>query len=133
MLSWSMSYEVGNERIDSQHQMLFRILDDAVEDLLSEKLDVAATLELLRLYARMHFAYEEDVMRRNACPVEETNRREHAAFLGRLEEFDRRFRVAPGEMATVKEFFLWMLSWLKEHVRGVDGELKTVLLNRGGA
>jgi hemerythrin len=120
-LSWEPSLALGNEVVDQQHQMLFsharHFLDlvqrGQVEDGGRE------TLAFISDYARLHFSFEEDLMRASGYPALAEHLREHELFALRLEALAREVAAAPGPEPLLR-LARFLATWLREHVAGSD-------------
>lgn len=64
LLSWSNQYLIGDARIDSEHEELFRLLNDFHSRWAEaqDRQDIARILNNLVIYAEMHFRHEEKIM-----------------------------------------------------------------------
>ncbi len=132
MFQWSKEYEVGEDRIDRQHQTLFRTVGDFIEDLYRDRFDPQLAVNILGMYARMHFWYEEECMTRLGCPAADRNRSEHEAFMAALREKEREIKASRGQdQKLVSQNLLeWIVEWLKRHVTGTDQQLGKYLPSR---
>jgi hemerythrin-like metal-binding protein len=126
-VGWSDDLSTGNERVDSQHRMLFQMLDDCIDDLCNRQFDFMLTLKALREYAEMHFNYEEDCLSRTSCPERHqcVNKAAHDQFRTALDEFQARYeamrRVGRGRLT--REIVQWIQHWLRDHIGGIDRAL----------
>ena len=105
---------------DSQHQVLFDILDR----ILDPEAD-AQLIQSLRDYTETHFTLKEEYMRRLAYPDLEAHIRAHDRLRQEIDEVlassehDAQFRDIIGTFLT---------EWLTRHVFGVDKKLESFLL-----
>ena len=106
---------------DTQHQMLFTLLDEIAEEESS-----LAVLHQLKYYAESHFALEEKYMRLLEYPgysehYEAHNkfREELAVMLDNPEAHDHSSRQLISTFLT---------EWLKRHVFGIDKKLEDFIL-----
>lgn len=83
-VQWDPRFSVGNEVIDNQHRIILAqisvladCLDRGSDDGESEFMKVFDELKLL---AREHFATEEALLARNACPQLDAHRNEQEEF-----------------------------------------------------
>ena len=122
-IAWTDDLAIGIPQIDEQHRELYRTVDQLHELMRHHRLDgVPAILEALQRYALEHFAAEELEMRRSAYPGRAAHEALHKAF---VDEFLRhKALLAAGISASaVVHLSSWLGGWLREHVRGADGEL----------
>ncbi|MCB9916468.1 MAG: hemerythrin family protein [Planctomycetes bacterium] len=127
-MKWTPDYATGIERIDSQHKMIFQMLEDyqiTLEAGEGERI-FGVFLDSLDLYCKGHFGYEERCMAERQCPQAEQNLAAHAAFNEQLAGFRERFRregYSPAEAARLVET---VAGWLSGHICAVDVHLRDV-------
>ena len=122
-IAWTEDLATGIHQIDEQHRELYRTVDALHELMRHNHLDqVPSILEALQKYALEHFAAEELEMRRTAYPGIAAHEALHKAF---VDEFLRhKALLAAGiSVSAVVQLSSWLGTWLREHVRGADGEL----------
>ena len=78
------------EKIDEEHKKLFQLINEASE--LVNKTDSVLSLALkvideLKDYANTHFAHEETYMERIGDPELPRQKKEHAEFVKRVDDF----------------------------------------------
>ena len=119
-LEWHPSLSLGDETLDSQHQVLFRsarkFLDAAAEGASPE--DVEKLLRFLEDYAEVHFRFEESLMRAHAYPGLDAHAWEHEQFIRRLRAEKSGARA--GTPQAVRALAELVRSWLARHVGGSD-------------
>jgi hemerythrin-like metal-binding protein/PAS domain S-box-containing protein len=122
---WNNSYSVGIGEVDSQHQVLVRLIND-LDAAVTHGTEEAVLLRLLGelvAYAQYHFTTEEQMML--AAGVETGHCRRHklehdnfAHSVGsRLEQID------PGNSAATHELLDFLVKWLIGHIMLVDKEM----------
>jgi hemerythrin len=105
---------------DTQHQMLFEILD-----LIREPGADPDVLEKLRDYTENHFALEETYMEALDYP----NRAEHIASHDRFRtEIDQLLGAGEPDPVFMDVVATFLTEWLKSHVFGVDKELEAFIV-----
>jgi hemerythrin len=114
---------LGDERLDSQHELLFGIAAGLQEALNNEGGDasVGDYLERLLAYMAFHFATEDRLMSDSDYPEADTHRREHAAALTTARRLDRAFRSGR-KIAAVKTL-AFIEKWAAEHIPRADRAL----------
>jgi len=132
-ISWSPRFCVGDEAIDHQHEILFRLADAFIRSIgVSERQRCA---DQLYDYSRNHFAYEEALMRRVGFPGLEDHVQAHKQLLERLETLSHRISNDSLDQMELQAFLqqLTVLHFRKEdaklvHYLGYDetrkGELE---------
>ncbi|WP_051559870.1 hemerythrin family protein [Marinobacterium jannaschii] len=107
---------------DTQHQELFRLIDQIRED----NVDIGV-FRKLHNYAEFHFALEEAYMEQMEYPGREAHvaahnkfRKELATMLEEHHEYDEELRHS---------LSLFLSEWLKRHVLGIDKKLESFILD----
>ena len=125
-MKWSDAYSTGIERIDQQHQLLFKTADDfraALQDQAGEA-SYAMLLSFLDGYTRAHFGFEEGCMEQYHCPVAQKNKDAHAQFTEVLAGFRQRYAANGFDRAEAHELVDTIDRWLADHICHVDAHLK---------
>ncbi|OHC64556.1 MAG: hypothetical protein A2045_06180 [Rhodocyclales bacterium GWA2_65_20] len=120
---WRNIFSVGHEDIDRQHQQLFAIANE-LYDAVRERSDVSAeslenALKKLCAYTRQHFEEEERLLQAARYPDFDRHKKSHDLLLGKVEEFEARFRSGEAEIATELLPFL-VGEWLSHHIAFED-------------
>lgn len=112
---WKDSFNIGVERIDEQHRILFEVMNRLYVSMASGEPEplVVNALNDLRFYAGQHFHDEEGILARAGFPAIETQRAQHGFFTAQLEAFDVRKPTARDALTFLKDWFL-------QHVLGTD-------------
>lgn len=117
LTTWDASYSVGNTLLDSQHRKLLtlcdalrecaatsgRLSDERFHDILNE----------LAVYAREHFASEEEILERCAYPLLEQQREDHLRYEERVTEALSAATFGKLEKAELLEF---ISGWWLHHI-----------------
>lgn len=121
VLTWQDALSVGVEFIDSQHKYLINLINRI--HLATEQLDtkeIVETLLNMNAYAEIHFAEEEELMRRYGYPGLEAHIRLHQSFIQQAEAFLNDLEAAP--LAITSEVSRYLMDWLVQHIQKVDFE-----------
>jgi len=128
---WSPALSVGLETVDRQHRMLIGYINE-----LSDGVDkgrsgssLQKTLERLRNYTRVHFAYEEAMFKVYRYEEADDHGYAHHAFVRMIEDCERRH--ANGEQNVGAELLNYLKHWLSEHILIEDRGYAKVLIERG--
>ena len=122
MLKWDENiYGVGVPELDSQHQKLFKLINDMMErfqqgerhDALSE-----AAVELVG-YSNEHFAYEEKFMESIGFPYLDSHKRQHAGCKKKIREY--LLRLKSGKPVSYFEILAFLQEWVENHIAQDDG------------
>ena len=109
---------------DTQHQMLFRLLDEVGHTGRAE-----AVLHRLKFYAESHFGLEETYMELLDYPKREEHIRAHDRFRDELKTMIN--TPESRDIATRQIISTFLTEWLKRHIFGIDKELEAFLLENG--
>ena len=114
---WRLSFLLGIDEIDGQHNRLFDFMDALDEAIANGApwLVLHDILEQLQHWTEVHFSVEEALMGILGYPELESHRRAHRTFSGDLN--DRRSRVLNNELAD--DTAEWLRAWLRDHI-GID-------------
>lgn len=115
--SWNASYSVGHMLLDSQHRKLLTLCDalcqcaatagpqsdERFHDILNE----------LAVYAREHFAAEEEILERCAYPLLEQQRQDHIRYEERVTDVLSAATFGKLEKTELLEF---ISGWWSQHI-----------------
>jgi len=107
---------------DTQHQMLFKLIDEIKQEPFNPNV-----FEQLNLYAEHHFSLEEAYMVQLNYPRREAHITAHNRFREELAQLDSQ----PGTLspAVRQSLSLFLEEWLKRHIFGIDKDLEQFLLD----
>jgi len=121
-LQWNSKYEIGHERIDSEHRVflsLIRAVSEQCEQPVSAQWLDRLLFEV-RKYADFHFYSEETIMISVDYPDYELHKKEHSMLLATLDSKLHDFRV--GEIG-LPEIVQFMFEWFALHTTHQDKKL----------
>ena len=124
-ISWRQDYSIGVNKIDEQHQELFRIfntLGDALWDGKGKDV-IGETLTFLTKYTVEHFETEEKYMKETSYPAFDEHKKAHNDFVQEVKQFVHQFDTQDLAMSNTIGIFSRLGDWTREHVRGLDQEL----------
>ncbi len=113
-MEWKDEYSMGILEIDNQHRLLLRsisVIEESIRLNQGWSNTHYAILELIQL-ARMHFSFEEALMRMFAYPRMDTHQDEHQHFFTRLDGIERQSLRKSAEA----EMIDFLKSWLTKHI-----------------
>ncbi len=130
-LVWDTRYAVGVDRIDREHESLFKNYNVFVQSTQNTGDQTAVTfgLDLLTNYAATHFSNEEAVMRAANYPDINAHAAEHGKFLAELSRL--RGALAGGE-AVYEQLCRFYRIWLTNHIMISDKKLSNFVYGLGG-
>ena len=120
LLSWSSQYLIGDKTIDSEHQELFRLINNFHSTWMEKHAahDIAKVLNQLIVYAEMHFRHEETIMRDAGYPKLEQHQLIHDGLIENIFKLQQSYedKSLHLEMNTMK----FVKSWLIDHILQQD-------------
>ena len=120
-LEWSPKYLTGIDVIDSDHQGLFRAINDLHDRLIgkAQAKDVEDALNMLVDYVDAHFAREEALMQAANYPdvVEHTS--SHRRISRQVHDYQTAYEENGG-VIDVDSFLDFLGNWLKGHIAMTD-------------
>jgi hemerythrin len=125
LLHWNANMALGNAAIDGDHKRLIDLFNRLHFMVLAgdDARAVGDVLDELLVYARVHFAREEAMMRRCGYPGLADHQRCHREFTGKLRGYVEDFRADP-EAFDMAAFYDFLADWLLVHV--LDQDMKLV-------
>lgn len=137
-MMWKEKYRIGVERIDEQHEELFRRVEDFVKALRDngkweDKLGkIQETMAFMEKYVVVHFDDEEDYQAEINYPEAAKHREIHEAFKADVFNFAGRFEREGYKEELVQQFAGKLLAWLINHVAAEDQKIADYVKGRRG-
>ena len=132
LLEWNDDYLVGMDELDTEHRNLINRLNELHEKLYRRQGDNSMIEDNLRdIHDRIqqHFEMEESMMRDEDYPDYVQHKKEHDAFLHRVDNIITKYRTSPGY--SFKDALEDILQhWIKNHIASSDHELASYI--KGG-
>lgn len=124
MITFTDALLVGNAMIDTEHKMLFSIINDAHTQIEEKHCSIQNAMELihnLENYAETHFAHEEAYMESISDPEYSIQKRAHNMFRAKISEY-KGIDIANEEQAimVLSEILEYLATWLYRHIIGSD-------------
>ena len=119
-LQWDEKYSVEIPEVDSQHKMLFELierLDSAIREKRGSSACDAILAELVA-YTRIHFALEESLMRLSNYPDLLGHKQQHEDLIAEVGQLQQ--KVASGATAISFELMQFLRVWLTKHIQQSD-------------
>lgn len=123
---WDDRLLTGFEVVDNQHRRLFSLLQDLGDGLASSEIGMdrlRAAADALTHYAQEHFDDELELMQKQRCDLRHVmmHVQEHGAFIRRVSLFQESLADdSDGTRAKAGELALFLVQWLKHHIRVID-------------
>ncbi len=120
LLTWSSKYSVNVGSLDSQHNVLFGILNDLHEAMMKGQAQkmTGELLGKLVKYTREHFTAEEALMASTGYPELAQHRIKHSDLIKQVDEFSARYER--GETALNLQLMNFLRDWLSNHIQNED-------------
>lgn len=120
LLTWSNDYSVGVKALDSQHTVLFNILNELHDAMLKGQARAVTATLLKKLvdYTHEHFAAEEKMMEVARYPEFDRHRNRHRDLVRQVGEFAT--RCEKGEATVNVELMDFLRDWLTRHIQRED-------------
>jgi hemerythrin len=126
-LQWREQLSVGNDLIDSDHKHLIEIINLANHSLQTmSRPELAAALDQLFNYSKVHFALEEKIAEAVGYTGAERIHASHEALLVKLAQVTREIGES-WDAAAAERFGAFLRDWLVNHVIKEDMLLKPFL------
>lgn len=121
MFEYTDDYKLGISTIDEEHEKLVAMLNDAMEKIQNPELDLPAFATQLKAnlqeYANTHFAHEESYMQSIQDPELPKQKKEHAAFMKKVNDFSVDETVS---VQSLEEMMQYWVRWLFHHILHSD-------------
>lgn len=123
----SVEIWLGDDRLDSQHQVLFGLIRDLenATRLRDARPVVVDCFQRLLSYMAVHFAAEERRMAEAHYKDIENHRREHETALNTARRLGKKFSQEQheAESEAAREAVSFLRSWSRVHIPGADAKL----------
>ena len=118
---WSPRYTVNHPVMDEHHHTLFKLVDKLSEAIIEKKESevIGEILNSLIEYTKMHFAAEEQLMRKANYPGVAQHKAAHDRLVEQVQELQRRHQAGDNTVNAEISKFL-MTDWLVNHILGMD-------------
>ena len=125
VLIWSDSFNLGDERIDRQHRLIFDLINDFVYTINKRSiLILQETLEFLMNYTVFHFRDEEELQKKWNYPEYDNHKQLHDKFKERISELVRKYNENPESEKLLDDVINTLKKWLLNHIEFEDQKLK---------
>ena len=120
LIEWTDSLSVNVAEIDRQHKKLIAMINDLNDAMRQgQGKDVAGKIiNGLISYTETHFSTEEKYFDRFGYPEADGHKKEHAAFVQKVSEFNNGFEK--GKLGLSIELMRFLSDWIKNHIMIVD-------------
>jgi hemerythrin len=129
-IQWSTAFELGHERIDAEHRIFVRLLNEFATRVErgADTGMLARTLNEIRKFAEFHFVSEENIMEELDYPRSDEHHGVHAQL---LEAFDGLMRDMASGAIRPQEVQQALVDWFTLHALQEDQKLVAHIGNIG--
>ncbi|HWQ66071.1 MAG TPA: bacteriohemerythrin, partial [Methanospirillum sp.] len=120
IMKWSDDLSVQITEIDQQHQKLIGLINTLHEAMLQKqtKQVISKTIDELAAYTVYHFQNEENYLEQFKYPGLMVHRREHEAFVTKVNAFQKDYEA--GKLGLSMEIMSFLQEWVTNHIKGTD-------------
>jgi len=117
---WDDSYKTGHKIVDTQHQELFRMVNELHDAIVANKSKqiLQPTLEKLAKYTIEHFRSEETLMTEVKYPAINPHKRKHDELTKQVKELIEKYQTGKAVLSMTLSNFL--ADWLRHHIKEDD-------------
>jgi len=135
-MEWNEKFATGIGTIDSQHQELFKRINNLVVAIKEHrcKAEIDGTIKFLDEYARVHFAEEEKYMRETNYGGLEEQRGDHRRFLAALAKLKAEAslpRIVGSTYDLSATTNQVVVDWIIDHILKLDMRFGAYLKSQG--
>ena len=130
-MPWNKSYETGVPLMDTQHQELFKHLDELSDRTKADR--VSQTLDFLGRYVDKHFKDEEQLQLSSSYPQRMEHKKMHSDFVDQYKQLKAEFHKSSEKQGLmILKVNRIAVDWLKKHILGPDMAFAQFLKKREG-
>jgi len=117
---WDDSFKTGQKIVDTQHQELFRLVNDLHDAIVANKGKeiLGPTLNKLAEYTIQHFQSEEKLMDQVNYPARAAHKLKHEALTKDVKDLKEKF--ASGRAVLSMTLSTFLADWLRHHIKEED-------------
>jgi len=122
LINWQKKWETGIKTIDDQHKHFVLIINRtyALDENGKDKKVLGDILNELTEYVRIHFSTEEGYFDDTEYPESDEHKQKHQELLEKVLKFNQRFEKEEDVSGLVKDFLIFLRSWLDDHLIKCD-------------
>ena len=127
-IEWNISFEVGHPLIDSDHEELFKNVNEFMAAVRCNAGQGATkkALHRARSYAEYHFEHEEQIMMRERYNGLGAHKILHADFISAISTYSDRFIQSHVD---ANDFLFYLRNWIENHILVYDRQFGVFLKN----
>ncbi len=115
-IRWDDSYSVGIDKIDSQHKIIIKLINDLNEKLSAgvNREDLDSVMKELYKYTKFHFQEEEELMEKYKFPLFNEHLKMHREFVGRLQTICKNDDIFMDGVSIISFLCEWLINHILE-------------------
>jgi hemerythrin-like metal-binding protein len=130
---WTAALAVGHDKIDSDHQELFRRLARLLAAMRQgDRSEIGRLFDFLGSYVVEHFGMEQKLMEAANYPAYPMHKAAHERFVRDYLELKKTFEATGGGAALTLKVRDWTSQWLTAHIAQTDKQLAAYLSLHSG-
>jgi methyl-accepting chemotaxis protein len=130
---WTTALAVGHDKIDSDHQELFRRLARLLAAMRQgDRSEIGRLFDFLGSYVVEHFGMEQKLMEAASYPAYPMHKAAHERFVRDYLELKKSFEATGGGAALTLKVRDWTSQWLTAHIAQTDKQLADYLAKHSG-
>jgi len=131
LITWNKSFSVGVQTIDTQHTVLFTILNDLHSAMMNGQAQsmTGSLLHKLADYTHTHFADEEAMMAAARYPGLADHKVKHCELVKQVEDYILLYDK--GEITLNLKLLDFLNDWLTSHILKTDMAYSACLIKNG--
>ncbi len=130
-ITWNDNLSVGIFQLDTQHKNLVNMINNLYEAMNTGKGKevIPKIIKDMSAYAVTHFSTEEKLMVQYGYSEYEIHKKEHEAFVKKVQEFSS--EIAKGNLTITLNVANFLKNWLINHIQGTDKKYGPFLREKG--
>jgi hemerythrin len=131
LINFGEEYSVGVQTINNQHKVLFGIINDLHEGMMTGQARslTGPLLKKLVDYTRNHFTAEEAMMNAAAYPKLAAHQIKHRDLVKQVEDYIARYDR--GETTLNIQLLNFLRDWLTNHIQKEDKQYSSCMIEHG--
>lgn len=127
-LVWDKSFSVGSPIFDSQHKVLFEIINELqkASEAGAEKKFLLEIISKLYSYSTTHFRDEETLLSSKRPQLLNEQKNQHAIFLDYV--IDLESKVKAGSVTVNHDILTFLRVWWEEHIMKIDRQYEKIFV-----
>ena len=126
-IKWRNSYTVGFEQLDTQHEVLIKLINDMFEVVRDKDINISLSYKIDKLieYTQEHFDYEEKLLEKSGFEFLELHIKAHKELV--REVMDLRDLIEKNTDGISSDLYAFLRTWLTNHILKEDMQYKDCL------